>query len=723
MPLTVALTSGTKLGPYEIQDKIGAGGMGEVYRAHDQRLRRTVALKTIHTSWSADSEATRRLIAEARAASAVSHPNVIHIYDIGDCDGITYIAMEYVEGESLEAKLARGPASHAEILAIGLAVANGLDEAHRCGVIHRDIKPGNILITAGGQVKVLDFGLAKREPLLALTDESTMGETAPGVVMGTVHYMSPEQVLGHTITPATDVFSLGIVLYRMAAGILPFRGESITQIYDRIIHHDPQPLSQFRADLPLELQRAIRRCLEKDPARRFASGRELAKALAQVENRASAASRTKIPIVVLPFEDLSPEKDNEYFSAGLTGEITTDLSNITSLAVVSNTSANSYKRTGKDIRTIAAELNVRYVIEGSVRKAGDALRIAAQLIDADNDTLLWGGKYKASLREVFEIQEEVARQIVEALKVKLTPAEKVALGKRSTLDAEAFDLYLKGRHLLGAATRKDLREGLTCFEAALARDSRYAAAYAGVAEACAVYYEFYDRNETWIDRGIESALKALLYDANLPEAAAALGLAYFNKGSLEESLTFCRRAIELDPENYIGYWTLARIYYVTGRAEEAIELLMKVVELNPEFYSAYFTLRMVCQSLGKDEVYRPYLMRLVGDVFPRYLAEYPDDARARNSYGTELTLAGQSEEGLREVEQALSQEPDDPLILYASACYFARFGDRNMAIDLLRRAIAAGYTNFAYIEQDPDMGSLRGEKAYEELLRNRGSGS
>lgn len=693
--------------------------MGDVYRARDPQLGRIIALKTIRAAPD-DAGATRRLMTEARAAAALSHPNIAQMYDVGESNGIPYVAMEYVEGELLEARLAEGPLPVSDLLGLGGALANALAEAHRRGVVHRDIKPANIMITPNGHPKLLDFGIAKLQPVMTLSGESTPGETQPGVVLGTVDYMSPEQGLGEEVGPSTDVFSLGVVLYRMAAGVLPFAAPTAAGVIAQILNHNPAPLTQFRADLPLELQQVIRRCLEKISSARYADGSALAQAFARIPAPEQGKANQRIPIAVLPFQDVSAGKDNEYFSAGLTDEITVDLSSLGSLAVVSRTTASRYRGASQDIRAIAAELNVRYVLEGTVRKAGDAVRITAQLVDAVHDSPLWSGKYKGTLADIFEIQEEVARQIVEALRVALTPTEKVTLEKRSTSDAVAFDLYLRGRHLLGATTKKDLQQALPLFEAALARDGRYAAAYAGLAEACAAYYEYYDRRENWLDRAIESALKALAYDARLPEASAALGLAQFNKGALQEALAACRRAIELDPANYIGYWILGRIDYVTGRTDDAIAVLEKVVELNAEFYPAYFTLRMVCQSAGKEAIYRPHLLHLVDEVFPRYLTRNPDDARARNSYGMELTEAGRAEQGLREVQRALSEAGDDPLILYATACYFARFGNRDVAMDLLRQAVAGGFTNFAYLAQDPDLRSLRTDPSYQELIRSGG---
>lgn len=688
--------------------------MGEVYRARDTRLHRSVALKTIRDTAN-DAVATERLIAEARAAAALSHPNIAQIYDIGERAGVAYVVMELVEGMSLEAKLCC-ELEVAEVLSIGMSLASALGAAHSRGVIHRDIKPANILVTPTGHIKVLDFGLAKRMREPAGGDAPSL--TNAGTAMGTTAYMSPEQAFGEPVTPATDVFAAGVVLYRMTTGSLPFTGNSVFQVMDRVLHADPAPI--LRADVPQELKAVIKRALDKNPSVRYADGAALECALRDLP-AAGAATSEKIGVAVLPFDDLSVDGSNEYFSSGLADEITAALSNIDALAVVSRTTASRYKKAGHNARSIASDLRVSYVLDGSVRKTGDALRITAQLVEGANDATVWAQTYNGTLRNVFEIQEEVARKIVSALTLRLSPAEKVTLGKRATLDAEAFDLYLRGRHHVSITTRLDLQLALSLFELALERDARYAAAHAGVAEASAAYYEYYDRSDSWLDRSVDSALKALMYDPRLAEGYAALALAYFNKGSLDDSRSACRRAIELDPENWIGYWTLARIHYVTGRGEDAIALLQRAIALNPEYYVAYFTLRMVCQALDREEIYRPYLARLIDEVFPNYLARNPADARGRNSYGMELSMAGRTGEGRAEVERALAEAPDDPMLLYATACYHAVFGDRGDALAMLARALGAGYANFAYMAKDPDLRRLHGDPGYEQLLRERGA--
>jgi serine/threonine protein kinase/Tfp pilus assembly protein PilF len=713
----MSLPSGSALGPYEIIELIGAGGMGEVYRARDVRLGRGVAVKVMRGDALSDQDSTRRLMAEARVAASLSHPNVAQIFDIGECDGLPYVVMELVEGTSLEAQLTGGPLPIEKIPTIALALAGALSEAHRRQVIHRDIKPANIIVTPTGHLKVLDFGIAK------LVGKDTEGVTLtgsiPGAIVGTVSYMSPEQALGESITPASDIFSAGVVLYRMVSGVLPFAGTNAIQIIDKILHADPPPLTG--PDLPAEFRRIILRALEKKPADRYPDGAALEEALAAAAPDDRAA-KEKIGIAILPFEDLSPDRDNEYFSTGLVEELTAALSNIDSLAIVPRMATSRHLSVGTDLRVLAADLGVSYLLQGSVRKANDALRITAQLVDVAVNSSIWAKTYGGTLQNVFEIQEEVSRRIAEALMLKLSPREEVKLGKRSTLDAQAFDLYLQGRHHLDIGTKQDLDLALPLFERALERDPRYAPAHAGMAATAAAYYEYYDRSEAWLDRAVEGALKALMYDATLSEAYAALALAYLNKGEVDEAHTACRRAIELDPENWIGHWTLGRVYFATGRTEEAIDVLRRVIALKPDFYVGYFTLRMVCQALDREDLYRPYLGRLIDEILPRYLEKNPQDARARNCYGVELSMAGRLEEGRVQAERALADAPDDPMVLYATACYQAMYGDREYAFEVLERSIDAGYSNQVYIENDPDLRSLRGDPRFKELMGRAGPG-
>jgi tetratricopeptide (TPR) repeat protein len=375
------------------------------------------------------------------------------------------------------------------------------------------------------------------------------------------------------------------------------------------------------------------------------------------------------------------------------------------------------KNTEHDVSTIRKSFNVRYLLEGSVRKSRDALRITAQLVDAESDSHLWAETYAGTLEDIFNIQEKVARQISEALRLTLTPGEKVNLGKRSTDDPDAFDANLRARACLKAGTKRDVLQAIDLFKNVLSRDTRYAAAYAGIAEAYATWFEFYEHQRNWLELAVESALKALMYDAHLPEAYAALALASFNKGALDDAVMACRRAIALDAGNFIGYWILARIDYVTGRHDEAIEMLKRVIEIDPNYYPAYFTLRMVYQELGDKTYIDQILTRVVDEIMPRYVEAHPEDARARNCYGMELTHAGRAVQGRAEIQKALEQSPDDPLILYATACYEAMFGEKRTALNLLSRAVAAGYLNLDYMRRDPDLKNLRGEPEYEAIAK------
>jgi serine/threonine protein kinase/tetratricopeptide (TPR) repeat protein len=739
----MTLAPGTRLGHFEILAPIGTGGMGEVYRARDTRLGREVAIKVLPASFSSDPDRLRRFEQEARAASALNHPNIVTVYDVGQADPVSYTALELVVGETLREILTAGPLPLKRALSIAAQVADGLAKAHAAGIVHRDLKPENVMVSKDGFAKILDFGLAKlTQPEPDALDRSRAatltGETEPGVVLGTVGYMSPEQASGRAVDFHSDQFSFGAILYEMVAGKRAFAGASSAETLAAIIRDEPLPLASLNPKAPAPLRWIVDRCLAKDREERYGSTRDLARDLQslrehlasdreaeEIRDQAEAAPSEKegqamgASIVVLPFADLSPGRDNEYFSDGITEEIIAGLSKLGSLRVVSRTSVMRLKNTSSDIQAIRNMFNVRYVLEGSVRKAGNALRITAQLIDTTNDTHLWGETYPGTLDDVFDIQERVARQIADALRLRLSPSEKVILGKRSTDDPEAFDANLRARAHLKAGTKQDVLRAIELFKDALSRDTRYAAAYAGLAEAYATWFEFYEHEPKWLELSVESGLKALMYDADLAEAYAALGLAYFNKGALDDAVMACRRAIALDADNFVGYWILSRLDYVTGRRSEAIEMLNRVIALDPDYYPAYFTLRMVYQELGDKTYIDQILTRVVEDILPRYLQAHPEDARARNAYGTELTHAGRAAQGRAEVEKALEQSPDDPLILYATACYEAMWGEKHVALDLLKRAVAAGYLNFDYMRRDSDLKSLHGEPEYEALVRRQ----
>lgn len=711
------LSDGDRVGAYDVISAIGQGGMGEVYRARDTRLGRLVALKVLPSEVAEDAERKRRFLNEARAASAINHPNVAHLYEFGETGAMSFIAMELVEGASLAEKLRQGPLSLEEIVGIGSAVAEALTEAHARGIVHRDIKPANVMLTRGGDVKVLDFGLAKMQGSddVLSVDGTTAVQTTPGTIMGTVHYLSPEQATGRVAGPSTDIFALGVLLYEIATGQTPFSGGTMMDVMDKLLRSDPVPMSVHRNDLPLGLQRIVTRCLQKDPAQRYARASEIARELRELRN---AEYRETTTIAVLPFEDLSPGHDNQYFSDGLTDEITSDLAAIDDIAVVSRRTASSYRNAQKDVKLIARELSVRYILEGTVRKATSELRITVRLIDALNDTSVWTGKFGGTIEDVFQIQEKVAREVVAALRPMIGRGEDDTIRRHPTFDAAAFDSCLRGQYLVLSRTRRDLEAAIRAFEEAMRRDPAYPDAHAGLAEACTAYYENYDRSNDWIDRAMEEAVSAVLYGPDRALGYSALAGVYFSKRKLAEALTACERAIAIAPHDYHGYYVKARIHHLVGQGQRSVDLLKKAIALNEEFYPAYFLLRMVTETLGCPEEYRPYLDKLIGQVFPAYLARHPGDARAINSFGMELSHAGRLEEGRREVERALAAAHDDPMILYCTACYYALWDDPKVAIQTLRRAIDEGWRDLDYLRADPDLRVLHGDPSYDELLRD-----
>lgn len=424
-------------------------------------------------------------------------------------------------------------------------------------------------------------------------------------------------------------------------------------------------------------------------------------------------------IAVLPFANMSSDPEQEYFSDGLTEELITDLSRLRDMRVVSRTTSMQYKGTKKDIKTIGRELMVRHILEGSVRKFQDNIRITAQLIDVGNDTHLWAETYKGKLADVFDIQEQVSRQIVDALRVKLTPTEKVGLTKRSTLNAEALDCYLRARNFLYRLTKNNIQFAIRLFQKAIELDRRYARAYAGLAEAYATLYQEFERRENLLEMAIESGLKALMYDSTLSEVYAALGLAYFNKGSFDDAMTASQKAIEFDPNNFIGYWILGRIYQSLGRDHEALTMFDRVGELNSNFYSAIYGYSLMAyERLSDMEKYNERVQQAI-QFYPEYLQKNPDDGRAQLFYGIDLARAGRIEEGKIQAAKALEMHPGDPLLLYGEACFYSRIDDKEKSLDFLRKAIDAGYHHYEWIRLDPDLNNVRNEPEYNALMKEK----
>jgi non-specific serine/threonine protein kinase len=708
--------TGTTVSHYSILDKLGEGGMGVVYKAKDTTLDRFVAVKFLphHLSDSPDNKA--RFLQEARATAALNHPNILNVFEIIDEGGTLALVMELLEGQTLKAYLTNlktGPGVPVtQALGWIELVARGLKAAHEKNIIHRDIKPHNIMLTSDGQLKIMDFGLAK------LRNSASITKT--GTSLGTLAYMAPEQAQGLPADHRSDIWSLGVVAYEMLTGELPFKAEHEAGITYLIVNETPTPVSALDLKIPHRVDALVARMMEKDPAKRFASIDEILRAIDAVraENESATAAAKMKAIAVLPFDNISPEKESEYFCDGLMGELIANLSRLKDVRVVSRTSSMQYKGTKKDIKTIGRELDARYIIEGNVRKFQDNLRITAQLIDVETDAQLWAETFKGTIADVFDIQEQVSRQIVDALMVKLTPTEQVVLTKRATVNPEAFDCYLRARDFLYRRTKNSLQFAIQLFTKALELDTRYAAAYAGLGEAYATLHYDYDTKEIWIDKAIESSLKALMYDSTVSEAYAALAMAYFSKKSLQEAEAAALKSIDLGPNIFTGYWVLGRIYHVTNRDRESIPLLQKTIELNPNFHTAYSQLRMVYERIG-DKANYDRMITLVLEALPRYLSQHPDDARSRIYYATELAQVGRVDEAKEQAKKSLDLSPGDPLMLYNAACCYARLNDAARAIACLQESIHAGLEDYDWIKTDPDFDPIRQEPGYIELMKGK----
>ncbi|MFN0159255.1 MAG: protein kinase domain-containing protein [Bacteroidota bacterium] len=707
---------GSTISHYRILEKLGEGGMGVVYKAHDTKLDRTVAIKFLSPHLSASTESKSRFLQEAKATAALNHPNILGIFEIDESSSGLFFAMELIEGKTLKSHIASLKSATGIPLDQSIAwtkqIASGLKAAHEKSIIHRDIKPENIMLTNDGNLKIMDFGIAKLK--------GSSGMTRTGTSMGTLAYMSPEQAQGIAADQRADIWALGVVFYEMLTGEVPFKAEHEAGLMYLIMNENPPAPSAMDKKIPRQIDPVVMQMMEKDREKRFSTmgGVEVALDQARKDIDSAVTAPKMKAIVVLPFGNISPDKESDYFGDGLTEELIVNLSKLKEIRVVPRATSMQYRGTTKDVKTVGRELGTRYILSGNVRKFQDNLRISVELIDIDTEEQLWAETFKGKLADVFDIQEQVSKQIVDALMVKLSPTEKIVLTKRSTDDPEAFDCYLRARDFLYRLTKNNVQFAIQLFQRAIELDNRYAVAYAGLGEAYATLYNYFEANETLLDKAIEASLKALMYDSTLSEAYAALGLAYFDRKSLDEAVTATRKAIELDPNNYIAYWILGRIYHSTDRDLEAVELFKKTIALNETFYSAHNDLLMIYDRLGEKAKHEETMAALL-KFFPSYLSQHPDDARGQMYFAIHLATAGRSEEAKVRGAKALETNPGDSLMMYNAACMYARLGDTRLAAKTLKAAVAAGQEDFEWIKRDSDLDSIRNEPDYVEMMKGK----
>ncbi len=801
---------GQTISHYKILEKLGEGGMGIVYLARDTRLGRDVALKFLPPNINLSEEDRRRFEQEARAVSALNHPGIATLYDVDEVNGQKFLVLEYIPGGTLKTKLKSLKSedkefSLPEVVKYGVQIAEALEHAHRRQIVHRDVKSDNMMLTEEGKVKLTDFGLAKLRGNPQIT--------RTGTTVGTIGYMSPEQVRGEEVDHRSDIFSLGIVLYELTTMDLPFRGEFEAALSYSILNEQPPSVKSLRPGAPDGLGQIIGRCLEKDKSRRYQHAGDVAADLKklQLEPSVAFAHRIRMPelkwlitgalalmlalgvylfiprpagpprgksVAVLPFNNLSDSKDDEYFADGITDDIITQISKIRNIdKVIARTSVMRYKGTKKSIREVGKDLDVATVLEGSVRRAGNKLRIVAQLIDVSTEGHLWAETYDRELQDVFAIQSDVANQIASALSVTLSPRERDLIAKKPTDQTEAYAYYLRGRELYYRYLKEDNENAISLFKKALQSDPKYAPAYAGLGDA---YWQRVGRfyaERAWIDSSIASSTIAISLDPSLAEGYKALGLGYVGKGwwrkafqayrkaldlnpnyfpavvnmgdcakaigDFVEELQWYKKGFALDPSKGINYESIGTVYMHVGLDEKAIEWYNKIDSLQTGYIAGQLGLSEVYLRQGDYQKATAYARKALSlnpdDVIAQirvgycelFLSHYPEALRILKQFET-LTeqgfialKLGKGDEARKLYDSSILYDQkflDDGNesfgIPYDLAAIHAALGNKTDAMMWLQKAVDRGWRDYRYARIDPQLENLRNDDRFKRLMED-----
>ncbi len=721
----MALKETSRLSHYRLVREIGEGGMGTVWSAVDEKLGRQVALKFISERLAGDPQQLLRLQDEARAIAALNHPNIVTIYEIDESEGTCFLAMEMIEGSPLSEIIPGGGFPLETLLEFAIALVDAVSAAHDRGLAHGDLKPRNIMVTDQDRLKVLDFGLARSLPSPCaagdLSSLSTLPLEHPRQLSGTLPYMSPERLRGMPADRSSDIFALGVILHEMAIGARPHPGDTPSDLIASILKDTPPLVSDLRPTVPRSFALIVRRCLLKDPVRRMRSAHDLRDELEEVRRETGAGGpATAASVAVLPFLDMSAEKDQEYFCEGIAEEIINALTRVAGLRVASRTSSFRFRQAAISSDEIGRELHVATLLEGSVRKAGRRLRIAVRLTGAEGGFQIWSESYDRDLEDVFAIQEEIARSIVAALQLTLSPKEYSSLGAPQTTDVQAYDAYLRGRKFYYQYRRRGCEFGLQMFSRAIEIDPDYASAYAGIADCCTFLYLHVAREPAYRDRALEASRRALELAPGSALVHASRGAALSMGGEHDGARAEFETAIRLDPSLFEAHYFYARESFVQGDLEKAARLYEEASRVRPEDYQAPLLVCQVYDVQGMRDQARRSRLRGVR-LAERHLRLHPDDTRALYFAANAMVALGDIDRGLEWTRRAVEMEPDDSMLLYNVGCIQSLAGRIEDAIDSLERAARQGLRVEAWYRMDSNLDPLRGHPRFEALLASLAS--